>query len=204
MSESPEHTALYRLYDADDVLLYVGISNDPDFRWKAHLYSRELWPKQVTRHVIEWWSTREEAVQAEEAAIKAERPRHNGKHNYDDAPFDPASWPTVSALHKVTSIAELIRGEITSGRWGRGQRIPSLRTLAEAVGASMRIASQASVLLQQEGLLEIRPGHGVFVAQATHRLAPTSAPKSSTPHSLANNERPKLPHDWYRAHGFPG
>ncbi|WP_179894561.1 GntR family transcriptional regulator [Streptomyces sp. f150] len=207
MTEPPERTALYRLYDADEQLLYIGISNDPDFRWKAHLYSRESWPKQVTRHAIEWWNTRNEAVAAEAAAIRTERPRHNGKHNYDDAPFDPTSWPIVSAPHKVTSIAGLIRAEINSGRWGHGQRIPSLRTIAGAVGASMRIASQASVLLQHEGLLELRPGHGVFVAAAAspaHSFHGEGAPRNQRALRALDPGRAKLPQDGFYALGFPG
>ncbi|MFI7890919.1 GntR family transcriptional regulator [Streptomyces sp. CACIS-1.16CA] len=207
MPTPPERTALYRLYDADDVLLYIGISNNPDFRWKAHLYSREPWPKQVTRHVIEWWSTREEAVAAEAAAIKAERPRHNGKHNYDDAPFDPASWPTASAPHKVRSIADLIRTEVSSGRWAHGQRIPSLRTLAGTVGASMRIVSQASALLQHEGVLELRPGHGVFVAamaSPAHSSHREGASRDQRTPGAPDPGRAKLPHDGFYALGFPG
>lgn len=205
MPTPPERTALYRLYDADDVLLYVGISNDPDFRWKAHLYSRESWPKQVTRHMIEWWGTREEAVTAEAAAIKAERPRYNGKHNYDDAPLNPATWPPVTTPHKVTSIAALMRTEISSGRWTPGQRIPSLRAIASAVGAGVRIASQASVLLQHEEILELRPGHGVFVALGpSDRTQPAPQSPRYSPAEGGTHAFAKHPHDWFRQHGFPG
>ncbi len=91
----------------------------------------------------------------------------------------------VTAWPKVPAIAELMRAEITAGRWALGQRIPSLRTLGAAVGASSRIVSQASVLLQGEGLLDFQPGRGVFVAR---------------PHWSG----PKLPHDWFRQFGFPG
>lgn len=31
-----ERTALYRLYDAGDRLLYIGISNNPEARWARH------------------------------------------------------------------------------------------------------------------------------------------------------------------------
>ncbi|WP_327335899.1 GntR family transcriptional regulator [Streptomyces sp. NBC_01324] len=159
----PERTALYRLYDEAGALLYVGITNDPDFRWKAHLYSNKVWPRQVARHEIEWHESRAAAVRVEIEAIKAERPRHNGKHNYDDAPFDPTSWSMAAAPRKVTAVADRMRAEIASGGWGPGQRIPSLRAIGGAVGASMRIVSRASMRLQAEGLLELRAGHGVFV-----------------------------------------
>lgn len=187
MPDSPERTALYRYFDADGELLYIGISNDPDFRWKAHLYGsgRNAWPKQAARRTIEWCDARAEALKAEEAAIKAERPLYNEKHNYDDAPFDAASWPTIATRLKVPAIADLMRAEITSGRWGEGQRIPSLRTLGESVGASMVAVSKASALLQQEGLLDFQAGRGLFVRRP---------PKTF----------PKIPHDWFHQFGFPG
>lgn len=33
-------TALYRFFDAEDVLLYVGISKDPMDRFKAHIAAK--------------------------------------------------------------------------------------------------------------------------------------------------------------------
>jgi DNA-binding GntR family transcriptional regulator len=75
--------------------------------------------------------------------------------------------------------------EITTGRWAHGQRIPSLRTLGAAASASSRIVSQASVLLQREGLLDFQPGRGLFVIRPRW-------------------PGPKLPHDWFRQLGFPG
>jgi predicted GIY-YIG superfamily endonuclease len=187
MPETAERTALYRYFDANDELLYIGISNDPDFRAKAHLYESrpDDWPKKAARRTVEWHDSRPLALKAEEDAIKAERPRYNEKHNYDDAPFDPSSWPKVTAWPKVPAIADLMRTEITSGRWAHSQRIPSLRTLGTAVGASSRIVSQASVLLQGEGLLDFQPGRGLFVTR----------PRWSGP---------KLPHDWFHQFGFPG
>jgi len=187
MPESPERTALYRYFDADDGLLYIGISNDPDFRWKAHLYGsdRNGWPSKVARRTVEWFDSRRLALAAEAEAIRTERPRHNGAHNYDDAPFDPNSWAEVSGPRKFPAVADLMRSEIASGHWAHGQRIPSLRILAGAAGVSIRIASKASVMLQTDGLLDLQPGRGVFV---TH-------PKPN---------RSKLSHDWFRQFGFPG
>lgn len=182
-----DRTALYRFYNGDDELLYIGISNDPDFRWKAHRYgsARKGWPQEAARRTVEWHNSRPLALKAEADAIKAEHPRYNGKHNYDDAPFDSSTWPRVTARSKVPAIAGLMRSEISSGRWAPGQRIPSLRTLGGAVGVSIRIVSRASVLLQGEGLLNFRPGHGLFVIEHPQT-------------------RPKLPHNWPHHYGFPG
>jgi predicted GIY-YIG superfamily endonuclease len=43
MPEPPERTALYRLYDATDQLLYVGISTNPEERWKTHTMLKSWW-----------------------------------------------------------------------------------------------------------------------------------------------------------------
>ncbi|KAB1979478.1 GntR family transcriptional regulator [Streptomyces triticiradicis] len=185
MPETPERTALYRYFDDNDDLLYIGISIDPDGRLQAHRDNHEPWAPAVARRTIEWLDSRPLALEAEEEAIKTERPRCNEKHNYDEAPFSPSNWPKVTAWPKVPAIAELMRAEITARRWAHGQRIPSLRTLGAATGASSRIVSQASALLQKEGLLDFQPSHGLFVTR----------PRWSGP---------KLPHDWFRQLGFPG
>jgi predicted GIY-YIG superfamily endonuclease len=180
-----ERTALYRYFDANGDLLYIGISIDPDGRLKAHRHGHAPWVGEVARRAIEWRDSRPLALKAEEEAIRAERPRFNGKHNYDDAPFDPSTWPKVTAGRKVASLAELMRSEIRDGRWAYGQRIPSLRTLGEAAGASSCIVSKASVILQSEGILDFRSGHGLFVTRRRW-------------------SGPKLPHDWFYQFGFPG
>lgn len=208
MTELPERTALYRLYDAEDRLLYVGITNDPDFRWKAHLYSSKPWPKQVARHEIEWHSSRRRALKAEVTAIQAERPLHNGKHNYDDAPFDPATWPHIEGHTHYLAVADLMRAEIRSGRWAHEQRIPSARTLANAAGVQMRSVGKASALLRQEGLLNFQAGHGLFVGADT--TSPASEP-TLTRVTRTLETKParasltvRLPHDWPRQLGWPG
>ncbi|MFK8850461.1 winged helix-turn-helix domain-containing protein [Streptomyces sp. Ac-502] len=183
MSERPERTALYRYYDAANVLLYIGISNRPEFRAKAHLYEnrRGDWPKRAVRRVDEWYASRPLALAADEAAIRAEKPLYNGTHNYDDVTFDPASWPKVAESPKAPRIANLMRREIFSGRWPAGARIPPLRVLAEPAGVTVQPVGRAVALLKAEGLLTFSAGRGLFVAA-----------------------RPKLPHDWPRRCGFPG
>ena len=69
-------TALYRLYDATDVLLYVGIGFDPRARWYHHASTKPWWPE-VTRKEVEWHADRVQAEVAEKASIVAELPRYN-------------------------------------------------------------------------------------------------------------------------------
>jgi predicted GIY-YIG superfamily endonuclease len=76
MSEAPEPTALYRVFDADDMLLYIGISGDFGTRWKQHARIQPWWGEKQ-RLTVEWLASRELAEAAETAAIKAEKPAHN-------------------------------------------------------------------------------------------------------------------------------
>lgn len=71
-----ERTALYRLYDAAEVLLYVGIAGNPADRWNTHKADQSWWP-QVTRKSVEWFDNRIEAAKAEALAIRAENPQMN-------------------------------------------------------------------------------------------------------------------------------
>ncbi|MFJ1695689.1 GIY-YIG nuclease family protein [Streptomyces sp. NPDC088252] len=67
--------AVYRLYDEDGELLYIGSSYDPARRCKDH-HEKPWWP-QVAQRTVVWHKTRAAAYKKEAKAIKAERPRHN-------------------------------------------------------------------------------------------------------------------------------
>lgn len=70
--------SLYRLYDANGTLLYVGIAENPKTRWKQHARAAPWWPLvDETRSRVEWHSSRADAEAAEKAAILAEDPVHN-------------------------------------------------------------------------------------------------------------------------------
>lgn len=69
-------TALYRLYDADEDLLYIGISETPEKRWVSHADTKSWWP-QVAATSVEWFETRELAQAAEAKAIATERTPYN-------------------------------------------------------------------------------------------------------------------------------
>ncbi len=73
-------TTLYRFYNNDDELLYVGISEKGPERWKAHRKDKPWWTD-VARTTTHHYDTRTEALDAERAAIIAEKPKHNVVHN---------------------------------------------------------------------------------------------------------------------------
>lgn len=75
--EMSERTAVYRIYDTDGALLYVGVSADFGYRWTAHARTQPWW-QDVGRQTIEWHESRAAALAAEAAAIEAEKPKHNG------------------------------------------------------------------------------------------------------------------------------
>ena len=89
MSAASDRTAVYRLYDASEELLYVGISKDFGTRWKQHAKDQSWW-LEVQSQTVRWHDSRKAAKVMETAAIKTERPIHNKqespweKHVKDD------------------------------------------------------------------------------------------------------------------------
>ncbi len=69
-------TALYRFYDVSPRLLYVGVTDSPAVLWGQHAATSPWWPE-VAIKTIEWYPTRQAALDAEDAAIAAENPVHN-------------------------------------------------------------------------------------------------------------------------------
>jgi len=69
-------TALYRFFDADGNLLYVGISDNLTVRFEWHRVNQPWW-RDIARKTITWYGTRNKAAAAEDYAIKTERPLHN-------------------------------------------------------------------------------------------------------------------------------
>lgn len=74
--------ALYRFFAADESLLYVGITCDVGRRWDRHSRDKPWWTE-MARSTVEHFDTREAVLAAEEAAIRAEKPRYNIRHNGD-------------------------------------------------------------------------------------------------------------------------
>lgn len=73
-------TALYRFFDCNDDLLYVGISLSPLNRWAQHKADKP-WIEDVASTTIDWHDTRAEALEAERRAIIEEHPLYNVTHN---------------------------------------------------------------------------------------------------------------------------
>jgi predicted GIY-YIG superfamily endonuclease len=77
-------TFLYRLYNTDDELLYIGISKSAIHRLHTHLV-HQPWGAQIVKQTVERFEKRSDAVEAETLAIKSEQPKHNIIHNQTDS-----------------------------------------------------------------------------------------------------------------------
>lgn len=64
-------------------------------------------------------------------------------------------------------LARRIRIQIVDGDLSAGDKLPNERDLAEQFGVSRTVVREALKTLKQEGLIEVRPGAGTFVVDAT-------------------------------------
>ncbi|MFI2663253.1 hypothetical protein [Micromonospora carbonacea] len=105
-------TALYRHYDAEGRLLYVGVTFNPGHRASGHRAYAE-WIDQATTFTGTWFPTRAEALAAEKEAIRAEKPIYNrqrygaGAAPAPTTPSDPDTPRTVNFLLEQESVDEL-------------------------------------------------------------------------------------------------
>lgn len=73
-------TSLYRHYDKDGALLYVGVSLSTLQRLGQHA-EHSHWFSSIERITIEHFQSRESALEAERQAIQNETPFYNVRHN---------------------------------------------------------------------------------------------------------------------------
>ncbi len=110
-------TALYRFYDADDQLLYAGISGRLHVRWREHArdYATKWWPE-VRSNSVEWFLTRPEALRAEREAIRAEEPLHNIMHTpRSRVPRGQRECREVLSSQRGDSLMAVLREKFAAG-----------------------------------------------------------------------------------------
>lgn len=76
--------SVYRVWDDQGRLLYVGMSDEPLRRMSGH-HRCSVWADKAAEIRIEWHPSREEAAAAESAAILAEDPIHNANRPGGDS-----------------------------------------------------------------------------------------------------------------------
>lgn len=70
--------SLYRYFDSEGVLLYVGISSSAARRLAEH--SKRPWAGAIASVTVESLGSRDDALRVERDAIMAEKPKHNVIH----------------------------------------------------------------------------------------------------------------------------
>lgn len=123
--------AVYRLYDADDVLLYIGSAYDPEHRCKRHR-AQPWWPE-VARRTEEWFANRSVAYREESKAIR----KGDSKYNAMGSPGYCA--PRTEATRRRDE-DNRERGRVQSASWRVRRRVVKQR---RAEGASIYEAAEA-------------------------------------------------------------
>lgn len=86
------------------------------------------------------------------------------------------------AVPIYAQIERQIRALLGSGTWKRGHRLPSVRETAVRLEVNPLTVQKAYRNLQEEGLLESRPGAGVYVARVPQ--APRAARREAARRAL--------------------
>lgn len=120
-------TNLYRHYDVDGRLLYVGISLSAIQRLCAH--QKSDWSKYIASVSVKTYATRASALLAERSAIKSEAPIFNAMHNGGRKPYagklplaPPLPLPssrTALTAQKSRLPLPLERSLFTHSEWAR-------------------------------------------------------------------------------------
>jgi GntR family transcriptional repressor for pyruvate dehydrogenase complex len=82
-------------------------------------------------------------------------------------PFQP-----VHKMRAPRAIEVQVRALIAEGKVHPGDRLPSERVLAQALGVGRATLREAIRILEVVGLLNVRPGEGTFVAAPAAQPSP--------------------------------
>jgi predicted GIY-YIG superfamily endonuclease len=151
-----DRTALYRLFDADDTLLYLGIARDPEYRWKLHS-DRQTWWHHVARKTVKWYSSREDALAAEARFTAKELPL------YDRAAKDAAEVIQYDDAADRARVTEWLLRELSTAQpgWEIG-----VGKAARACNTSRTSARHAMYAFTGEGGRLERGPQGRFIVAA--------------------------------------
>jgi DNA-binding FadR family transcriptional regulator len=87
---------------------------------------------------------------------------------------------------RYEQVAERLLADIAAGRLAPGERLPSERDLARRLQVGRASVREALAVLQNEGLLETRPGSGSFVAE--NAAARAAEPAQRLPHDASPSD----------------
>jgi hypothetical protein len=82
--EQQRRCALYRHFDSEDILLYVGITDNLGDRTNGGHARTSDWVQFAVRAEAEWFDSREQASKAEREAVQDEQPIYNRQYAEGD------------------------------------------------------------------------------------------------------------------------
>lgn len=173
-----DRTAVYRLFDTDGMLLYVGMTAYPTIRFSSHRATKPWWHEVATRRLV-WYATREAAAMAEIRAIQTEAPRYNvaiydidgrydlvvpasGAHIHGDEAIDRQATriirTPVGRQPLYLQLADTIHQRIVAGEFPPGSSLPSEPDIRTEYELSLQTVRNAVDLLVLRGLVVKRHG----------------------------------------------
>jgi GntR family transcriptional regulator / MocR family aminotransferase len=105
----------------------------------------------------------------------------------------PLAADRGGALPLTEQISAQLRAALADGRLAAGERLPSTRALAEALGVSRTVVTIAYTQLFAEGWLEGRHGSGTYVAPGAPGIPGTAANRPGCALAAPGISRPPAP-----------
>lgn len=148
-----EPTALYKLYDEVDALLYVGVSFDLHTRFCDHRLAKPWY--RVARIELTWYPDRKSALAAETHVIQTQTP----PWNWNGSPTPPGP------PRKFEWLMNWITEQVEAGEWPVGEQIPPAEEAARQLGTMRAVTVRKAMRgLVERGVLCKRGGK-YFIAE---------------------------------------
>lgn len=154
-------TALYRHFDKDGVLLYVGITSYLFVRNAQHRVTSE-WHSAVHRTVADWFDDRRTARKHESIAIRTECPKYNIQHAlHQPAQIGSESYTNGTAASlladEIDVVADILAIATTTlgRRVGQGSQFYSRLREGKRVWPETveKVQSRMKAILADEGFI---------------------------------------------------
>lgn len=140
-------TELYRHFDAEGNLLYVGVSLNTVRRLSEHM-GKSSWASKIVKTTVKRYKSRDGALAAEKIAVMAELPMYNTQLVVTpDIPDLPDGFENSFMLHDGSPVLVVLMHDLEGDAFG----------LMFGWGRDVQIASPdlLNIKLSTDGLLEI-------------------------------------------------
>ncbi|MEU2453951.1 hypothetical protein ABZ605_28210 [Streptomyces sp. NPDC012765] len=166
---SPGSTAVYRLWNADGELLYIGISHNPPGRYVQHERDKPWWPA-VHRRQESWYDTRQEAEAAERAAIGSELPAYNATDGNGANKVPQARVGQDERREAQAGVLARLEADLLASRYPLHRLLPTPVELGREYGYAASDIVSALDELQRQGMVQrIDSNRYVLPAPGRHR-----------------------------------